>query len=50
MMTAVWALVRRDNSLAKNSVDPIVADMRRNRALGKVSSGTCQATPRSRSE
>ena len=34
---------------SKNRVSPSVADISRKRAFGIVSSGTCQATPRSRS-
>ena len=41
--------VSRVSSSSKNVVSPSVADIRRKRACGSVSSGTCHATPRSRS-
>ena len=39
----------RVSSSSKKVVSPSVADISRKRACGKVNSGTCQATPRSRS-
>ena len=46
----VSAFVSRVSSSLKNADPPIVADMMRKRELLIVSSGTCQATPRSLSE
>ena len=41
--------LRRVSASSKNAVSPSVADISRNRVYSSVSSGTCQATPRSRS-
>ena len=46
---AVGRPLSRVSSSAKKVTSPSVADMSRKRACGRVSSGTCQATPRSRS-
>ncbi len=41
--------LRLVSSSSKNAVSPSVADINRNRHWGKLSNGTCHATPRSRS-
>jgi hypothetical protein len=48
-MLAVGRSFSRVRASSKNLVSPRVADISRKRVCGNVSSGTCHATPRSRS-